>query len=341
MEVPRHAPAHVARRGGVPREMGEDRPGLAARAVVLREALAQHGARARFVGARVERRPPAPRAAIHHLPVDPAQDRQQIVTRQRQGEGRHVGLRVAAIRAQRVQLHHLAREVLVGAAPPAAAERAVGADGRAVVEIDQHGGVQRGRPHQLLERAPRARLDRFGAEWRRQHAPQGPTSAHGEVVAPVADPALGEGARGFGGRHELVHLNLALVRPDGGQAGSGAALRAAHRGAGHARLGRRHGVHGAVIHSAVVHGGVAHRPVARPGGVAEPRTALGDGAFADPHRLNGSGRRAVGGWIADLAQNPSARVGGDRRAIGRRRPQSEPCHRAQRGHGHVLRRIRP
>jgi len=54
------------------------------------------------------------------------------------GKRRHVGLRIAAVHAECMQLENLAREILVQTAAGALAGRRIRADRKLVIEIEQH-----------------------------------------------------------------------------------------------------------------------------------------------------------------------------------------------------------
>src|SRR5687767_4124851 len=91
-------------------------------------------------------------AATARIPYGPAGEAS--------GDFSDVLLRVAAIHTERVQLHQLARVILVEAAPsfPTAIDLRI--DRLPVVEVEQHGGMLGGGEHHVFKFAQHARADR-------------------------------------------------------------------------------------------------------------------------------------------------------------------------------------
>ncbi len=102
-----------------------------------------------------------------------------------------IGLGVAAIHAQRVQLQQLARQVFVEALLAALAGARIRADRLRVVQIQQHRRVQRRGLQQIDEAALRMRADGLVLmrPHQTQHAALG--GGHAEMVGPELQPALG------------------------------------------------------------------------------------------------------------------------------------------------------
>jgi hypothetical protein len=145
---------------------------------------------ARHVQARVER-PAHPVGRARVVDERPAREALRDLS--------HVGLAVAAGEAQRVQLHHLARVVLLGRA----------AHVEPVVEVIEHRPAEGRGPEHRGERAERVLADDGPVELRQQH----PLDVvlvvvDREVVVPELDHALEELAAGLDGardRGELEH----------------------------------------------------------------------------------------------------------------------------------------
>src|SRR5271165_1506332 len=76
------------------------------------------------------------------------------------GQGDHVFLGITAIGAERVQLHHLAREILIEPCAIAARTRAPGGRAQGVVEINEHRRVPRYGEKQVAKPAQREGTDR-------------------------------------------------------------------------------------------------------------------------------------------------------------------------------------
>ncbi len=118
--------------------------------------------------------------------------------RQHFREFRDVGLRVAAVDAERVQLQDLAREILVQAelAAAVAAHERRGRRARAhrglVVEIQDHRGMPLGREQQIVEIARHVRPDRFLLVQARERGERLLVGRHREVVAPEVHEPLDE-----------------------------------------------------------------------------------------------------------------------------------------------------
>ena len=127
------------------------------------------------------------------------------------GELGHVGLGVAAVHAQRVQLHQLAGEVLVQAAVAALAGGRARADRAGVVEVDQHAGVADDGAQQVEEAAGDVRPDRLALEGPGEAQQLRAAGRDGEVVAPEQDQPLAERGRG---PHALGHAGADLLAVD-------------------------------------------------------------------------------------------------------------------------------
>ncbi len=114
------------------------------------------------------------------------------------GKARHIGLAVAAVDAERVQLQELAGEVLVEAAAAALAGARRRPDRLAVVEIEQHGRMLLHRLQHGAEGAVDMRADGLaleGAGGEAQLLALGDGDA--EMVGPEPDEALGEAELGL------------------------------------------------------------------------------------------------------------------------------------------------
>ena len=120
----------------------------------------------------------------------------------------HVGLRVAAVDAEGVQLQQLARQVLVQALIAGAAGARVRADRGGVVEIDQHGRVADHGAQHVVEAAGDVRADGLALEGADEHG-QNRLAGDGdrEMVAPEMGEALDQGSLGMnGGERALADL---------------------------------------------------------------------------------------------------------------------------------------
>ncbi len=138
----------------------------------------------------------------------------------------HIGLRVAAIDAKRMQFEDFAGEVLVDAArSPAAGQTAraarvlrslaVGADGEPIVEIDDHARMLRRCAQHIGEAAPDMRSDGVFLERGRQRDGGGLGGGDRKVIGPEVHKAFvhgtfaGDGcldARADGAGHTLAEV---------------------------------------------------------------------------------------------------------------------------------------
>src|SRR5208282_4097573 len=99
-------------------------------------------------------------------------------------EGDYVGLRVAAVDAQRMQFHQLARVVLVDPFEIALRAGAAGRSVLPVVEVEKHRRMMRGRAKQRAELAHRMRPNRSLLERTRPYNVQPFAGEDVEVVEP-------------------------------------------------------------------------------------------------------------------------------------------------------------
>ena len=134
--------------------------------------------------------------AKHELPrgagrfAAPSTDRP---TGQRQREAGHVGLRVAAVDAQRVQLEYFPGEVLVDVKLPAAAthptggalcEPGVRTDRRLIVEVENHRRMRFDCLQHVDESAANPGTNRFVLERRRERHHRRLVRGHREMIGP-------------------------------------------------------------------------------------------------------------------------------------------------------------
>ena len=112
---------------------------------------------------------------------------------ERARDGDDVGLRVAAVDAERVQLHQLAAVVLVEPRTPRVGRETSARDLLArrlrlpVVEVEQHRRVASRGQQQVAEPAEDVRTDRIALVAREQHAPLSLAVEHVEVIQPEID----------------------------------------------------------------------------------------------------------------------------------------------------------
>ena len=114
---------------------------------------------------------------------------------------RHVGLGIAALYAERMQLQQLARQVLVQPAFAAAAHARLRPDGLRVVQVEQHRRVEHRSAQQIDEAAEGMRTDRLVLVRPDQGRHRATGRSHAEMVGPELGPALGH--RCLGGDHVL------------------------------------------------------------------------------------------------------------------------------------------
>ena len=95
-------------------------------------------------------------------------------------------LRVAAIDAERVQLHHLARQILVEADMTALPGLRIRADREHLVEIEQHRRMPLGGEQHIDEAAGDMRPDRLALESPGEAADDRPHAGYSEMIAPEA-----------------------------------------------------------------------------------------------------------------------------------------------------------
>lgn len=127
--------------------------GAALLGILLLVALAEHGLPAGLVQPRIE----GELAAVSGIGAR----RHQGPAGQHVGETDDVVLGVAGAHAERMQLHDLARKVLVEAAAAVDARRRVRAHRFQIVEIEQHGRMAFGGQQQIDEAAERIGAHRF------------------------------------------------------------------------------------------------------------------------------------------------------------------------------------
>ena len=121
----------------------------------------------------------------------------------------HVRLRVAAIHAERVQLHQLARVVFVQSLEAPLRRRAAGCGVTPVVEIEQHRRVLRRRAQQVAETAEHVRAYRLLLEGAGPETVQALAGEDVEMVEPELDHHLLELSRAFDGAQQARFEGLA------------------------------------------------------------------------------------------------------------------------------------
>jgi hypothetical protein len=275
-------------------------------------------------------------AVVHARPEDEVPVGLRPVDRpagERAGDLGDVLLCVAAVHAERVQLHQLARVVLVESALASAVRSRrhdeVRPGAEPVVEVEEHRRMVRGGAHEVGELAHRVRADRFALVGRDVPPHVALAREHVEVVEPEIDHELFELALARHGTHDLRGLELGgdprralvhrvqrlhfltrhlAVRDLRPQLGIGARELAERLGDGHPERGQlgQGPVGGGVVDGpraqlAVDPGGDTHRPdaldIAGPRAVREPTQRVNDLALtADARRRRGRDRpRGRGG----------------------------------------------
>ncbi len=213
-----------------------------------------------------------------------------------------IGLGVAPVSADRVQLHHLAGQVFIQTGVAARAGHAVGTDRAGLIQIQKHGRMLFGCQDQILEPAEDVGADGLALVLTDEGAAGELGGRDRQGVRPEQGPALGEAV--VGGRAELGASQELLRRVLGDVAAGG--LTGFAPGDGLRIGGVRHGWRGSGR-------GVGRRRsggasvAANEAGVALIVDILGD-AFGGVGELAGRLGRALG---PNLAHGPAARIGGD------------------------------
>jgi len=164
-----------------------------------------------------------------------------------------VGLAVAAVHAERVQLQYLPGEILVQAAPLAAesggalADARIGADRLGLVEIEQHGRMPLDGDQHVAELAEHVRPDRLELEQAGHADHRQFVGGNREMVRPEMDHALDEwgrrdeGSVGAGADHgEIILPADAADEAAGGIGQAGQLVAGLHAGGRGARRGGLH-----------------------------------------------------------------------------------------------------
>src|SRR6185437_8675442 len=133
-------------------------------------------------------------------------------------EGDDVGLSIAAVDAERVQLHHFACVVLIDAVELAVSAGRVGRGVLPVVEIEEHGGMFGGRAEQIAKAAHRMWTNGFFLEGAGPDAAEALAGEDVEVVEPEGGHDFLELADDINGAHDAsldrLHDHLAGRMPD-------------------------------------------------------------------------------------------------------------------------------